>query len=147
MSQKINLPGENWALLRDPGDVSERLRRPFVNLQRRLIGSGVGKVLMDLAPDGDVEKVDDRKTMEALRPVIADPDFEIIEDLNDLLVVALVAEWSFEAPVTLDAVLDLPNAVRTALVAACEPLVGPLVGETPDEDLFDPASPTELGNG
>lgn len=147
MSQKINLPGENWALLRDPGDVSERLRRPFVNLQRRLIGSGVGKVLMDLAPDGDVEKVDDRKTMEALRPVIADPDFEIIEDLNDLLVVALVAEWSFEAPVTLDAVLDLPNAVRTALVTACEPLVGPLVGETPDEDLFDPASPTELGNG
>jgi len=112
-----------------------------------LIGSGVGEVLMSLAPDGDVDKVDDAQALAALRPVIGSDDFELVEELNDLLVVALVAEWSFEVPVTVDAVLDLPNAVRTALVAACEPLVGPLVGETADDEVLDPTSPTAPGNG
>lgn len=119
MSTKIVLPDGGWALLREPEAVPERLRRP-VNAHAVALQDFVNA-------DGEVT---------AMSPTV----LAALEDMNDRLVVALVAEWSFDAPITLEAVLDLPGAVYDALRAAVTPLA---VRMMPDFDPTpDPASPT-----
>lgn len=143
MSEKISLPDGAWAVLRDPEMVTERQRRPLVQLQRKVLGSDVGGVLVgaqgtDLSP---------AETLQLLRPVMASDDFNMIEQIDDLLMVVLIDSWSYEQPVTVDATLDLPRPARSALLAACKPLLGKLLGDTSDEDVLDPASPTVPANG
>ena len=141
---KITLPDGGWASLRDPKKVPERLRRPLVTLQRRMLGTDMAKAFEGV---DDVKSLDESKALDLLRPIIASEDYGMLDDINDLLIVALVEEWSFDLPITVEGSLDLPGDARDALIAACQPLVGPLTGQVEEADITDPTSPTGAVNG
>lgn len=114
--ERLELPGGGWAQLRDPEAVTERQRKPFV--------TALGRA-------SKYEQMDDG----GLGAMI---------DVQDALVVALVDSWSYEAPVSADALLDLPHKAVTALRVAClahQSELMPDFGPTPD-----PATPSVPSN-
>lgn len=123
MGTKLSLPDEGWVLLRDPAKVPERLRRPVTNMAAGLRPAVV-------AATG--EEGDPSLTAELLGEFQA---------LNDLVIVALVEEWSFGGtPVTVDAVGDLPGDAYDVLRRECAKRVNDLLPDfSPDPG---PASPT-----
>ncbi|RCH68720.1 hypothetical protein DT019_08580 [Streptomyces sp. SDr-06] len=58
--------------------------------------------------------------------------FDLLEELNDALVVALVAGWSYGFAVTLDSVQDVPGEDLDALRKECSPYLAKLL---PDFDV------------
>jgi hypothetical protein len=92
-----------WIELRDPKSVPERLRRPV--FQKSIEGASL-----------DFESVDaDSKAM------------EFFSEFNDLLAVALISEWSFDAPITTDGLLDLPSKTYDDVRAICAPFLDELI--------------------
>jgi hypothetical protein len=67
--------------------------------------------------------------------------FDLLEDLNDALVVALVAGWSYGFGVSVDSVQDLPGRDLDALRAAVSPYLSQL---NPD---FDPSPAADSPTG
>jgi len=66
--------------------------------------------------------------------------FDLLEDLNDSLAAALVAGWSYDFPVSLDSMQDLPSRDLDALREKCGPYMARLM---PDfEPTPEDASPT-----
>ena len=99
MSKKIALSGEGWAMVRDASEVTVRLRRP---VEAEMFS--VGKKYLPTLENGkerDASQVAPELDAQALA------DFD---ELNDLLIVARVASWSFDTPVSKDALLDLTDA-------------------------------------
>jgi hypothetical protein len=143
MGNKVSLPDGAWAVLRDPESVTERQRRPLIRLRRRMLGSSVGERLLD----SDLSSLPTGDALRLLQPVIGSDDFNLLEEIDDLIIAILVESWSFDAEPSVESVLDLPASVRRALIAECKPLVGPLVGEASDEDVLNPDSPTEPASG
>lgn len=132
--EPITLPSGKTAVLRDPQQVSERARRPVTRLQARIAAGPVGELLRrkDTLTDAEFEA-------EAMS-LMGSEDFALLDEVNDLLIVALVASWSYDAPVTLDSVLDLPQQDYEALKRAVAPHVTALM---PDFSTSpDPDSPT-----
>lgn len=101
MSTQHNAPSGFTFTLRDPEDVPERLRRP------------VERKLVTIMGHGDLLKAT------GLTPEIMDDNNE----LDDLLVVALVEKWSAEAPVSVEAIQDLPTGDVKALRKAAAPFI------------------------
>ena len=129
---KVSLPGDAWAVLRDPETVTEGRRRPIIRLQRRI-----------LMRAGATETGLTRKQLtERLSP----EDYDSLEDVDDMVMAALVSSWSYDADVTPEGLLELPGPARSALLKACRPLIPRLLGETTDEDVLNPESPTTPAN-
>jgi len=141
--KKIDLPGEdNWAKLRDPEEVPEKLRRPLLALQRRSLVA-LGEELVSI----EGRQPTAAEAWRSLKARVDSGELELEEQIEDRIVVAFVADWSYELPVTPESVGELPAGVVKALRKACEPLIGPLLGETTDDDVLDPQSPTVPANG
>lgn len=87
MSEHHVLPSGGWIELREPERVSERLRRPVKQAMLKVAASG------QIPADGT-----------GLAPEL----LAAYDDLQDLGAVALIASWSFEQPVTVDNLIDLP---------------------------------------
>jgi hypothetical protein len=101
MTTRIELSNSGWAELRDPAAVPVRLRRPVEKMLFDISQSNGTEALANAA--GDQEQ--------AAAELVANIDGELFSkfnDLNDLLILARVAAWSFDSPITLDSVLDLP---------------------------------------
>lgn len=101
MTTRIELSNSGWAELRDPAAVPVRLRRPVEKMLFDISQSNGTEALANAA--GDQEQ--------AAAELVANIDGELFSkfnDLNDLLILARVAAWSFDLPITLDSVLDLP---------------------------------------
>jgi hypothetical protein len=101
MTTRIELSNSGWAELRDPAAVPVRLRRP------------IEKMLFDISQSNATEALanNDGNQELAVAEIAANIDsdlFEKFNDLNDLLILARVAAWSFDSAINLDAVLDLP---------------------------------------
>ncbi len=126
----IQLSADNWAELRDPRDISERLRRPIVRAITRVSREGWLAIQAppEQGPDGN-----------PLPPRLPAEDLEAFGEANDAGIVALVKAWSYPAPVSIDAVLDLPAADYDRLRAAVAPLIGEMF--TSFEPSQDPDSP------
>lgn len=125
---KIDLPGDMWATLRRPEEVPERLRRP--------IGAITGRALNAPGLTAAVQAKDEAGAATALGAV----GIQLMYDLNDALIVALVKDWSYETPVSVETLGDLPGEVYDALQDATAPFLDRLLpnfGVSPD-----PASPT-----
>jgi len=104
MSERIELPNGAWANLRTPSAVPERLRRPVTKAMFAIASGSAGKALVEVQQDlSDQEKA--AQVAQSLNPDTLD----MYSNLNDLLIVARVSEWSFELPITIDGVLDLPS--------------------------------------
>ncbi len=137
MSQIVQLPDGQTAHFRDPGQVPERLRRP---VSRALMSSmrGLDSVEVDPAT-GDVRELTEREIGERM---IASGGMDALDDANDLLVLALVTGWSYDAPVTLEALLDLPGDAYDALREESAPHLWAMLPKNFRVDK-DPESPTK----
>lgn len=111
---KLEVPG-GWAKLRDPDAVTERQRKPFVK--------AVGRA----------SKISDAD----------DGGISLLVEVQDALVLALVEEWSFDAPVTADGLEDLPHKAITALRVACQAFRDELLPDFgPNPDPGSPPVPS-----
>lgn len=144
MTDKIEFPG-GWAKLRDPQDVTERQRRPLARVQRLLAGSGVGNALIDWHEEHHREP-DEDEMRNLLKPFLADDEMDLFESSNDQLILALVEEWSFDKPITVESIQDLPGRAYAALREACQPLLQSVLGQS-DDDIEDPNSTFPASSG
>lgn len=91
----VPLPDGQWAEFAAPQKVSERRRRSYVNA---IAAFNAATAQLPRAATGDGP----------------DPRFagaaesELLDNAIDLLILALVKAWSYEQPVSLDALQDLP---------------------------------------
>lgn len=140
---RVQLPKGQFAMLRDPEDVSERLRRPFVDTRQAamaaLLASGVKPEEFDAALTGS----DEQKSQLGVKMLAAGMAAGM-RDSNDLLIIALTESWSFEKPLAVESLLDLTSKTYNALLDACQKLAP---GLDPDFDPnVDESSPTTPSN-
>lgn len=135
-NNRIELPDGGWADLRDPAAVPVRLRRP-VESAIMAIGRDEGTQAA-LSADGDIT---DPQVAAGIVQKFGDDTIARYNDLNDLLIVARVAAWSYDVPVTLDAVLDLPAGVYEVLQVATADRITDMMPSF--SASHDPASPTK----
>lgn len=124
----VELPKDEHAVIRDADEVPERLRRAHLEAQ--------GKIL-----DGSDVKVDEDGNPTDIK--LGGDAVSIVGKINDALIMAYVKEWTLTAPLTADALLDLPSATYDLLLKACEAAQAqarPVVADP--SQAADPASPT-----
>lgn len=139
MTEIIDLPGGGTAALRDAATVSERHRRPVTRLQHRLAASEVGHLLATR------EGMSEEEFAERIAPLLGSTDGELLDELNDALIVALVdrLELPDQPPLpglTVDGLLDLPGPVYDRLKVEAAKHVTALMPSF--EPSPDPSSPT-----
>lgn len=139
-AHRVPLPG-GWADLRPVSDITERMRRPIKRLSARLTSFPSFMEAVQSAQtstDGGTKELSESQKL-AIAASMGDA-FDVLEELQDALVVAVTRGWSWEAPVTSDGVLDLPGPALDALRQAAAPYQSAL---NPNfEPTPDPASPT-----
>jgi hypothetical protein len=124
MTERIELPDNAWAELRDPRTVPERLRRPIT---RAMFNIANGDALDLLTSSDDI-----------LSPNMID----VYSQLNDLVIVARVVAWSFDSPITVESVLELPGNVYEALQEiTAEGIVDMIPNFAPTDDKDSPTNP------
>lgn len=133
----LTLPSGATAVLRDPRMVTERLRRPFMAVQRKLAGSDLSVIF--LAAQNEGRELTETEGLQ----LAGHPDADLLAELDYLAVAALVAEWSYDFPVTADTVLDLPVCDLDALRAAVKPLIPQMAPNfTPTPEPESPTPPS-----
>lgn len=109
MPDKVFLPGDHWAILRDPMDISERearqLQRRYAEFSRKLRGNSKST--------GPLRMTDER--------LAAAADFE-----HEVLA-SFIESWDFTPSPSADALMDLPRPVYNALDEAAEPLMSVII--------------------
>ena len=159
----FDLPDGEWAVLRPAKKVPERLRRPVraaaVALQKLLPEELRNRPVVTVTEDLNAPVVDDAtKAAFGAPPIdqlltdavpVEDPNApdvlptdeqqEAADVYNEVLIVAMVASWSF-GPVSIDEVRNLPGDAFDALLEECRRL-NP--GDDGDEDSLasDPLTP------
>lgn len=149
--RRVELPRGGWAVLRDPELVPDRLRRPIARLRRKAMATAMGagltpEMARDMTETGDGDGAEaaaaDRRVAVVLRMVEADAA-GIDEEFADHLVAALVVEWSYDEPITAEAVADLPGAALDVLAKECMRHLPRLFPSfEPDESEASPTSPS-----
>jgi hypothetical protein len=144
----VELPRGQSALLRDPEDVPERLRRPVLAKQAEVFGSSPE---LRAAAEMNVEPTDAADMAAALVPMA---------EMNDLIIVAFVHAWSYrrqelaedgtvttgeKLPVSVGSLMEIPGDGYDRLRQLCQESWATLAkasqAMTPD-GVTDPASPT-----
>jgi hypothetical protein len=119
MTERIELPESAWAELRSPRSVPERLRRP------------VTKIMFQIS----------QQQAQSLSVDVVDPEMVMVySELNDLLIVARVVAWSYDLPITVDSVLDLPGDAYEILQAKAAESMTEMIPNFASSN--DPESPT-----
>jgi hypothetical protein len=144
VSTVAQLPRGHTALLREPEDVPERLRRP-VNVRTAEVLAAHPQLAAMAARD-DTDEMSEEQQLAALGVL------GVMSEINDLAVIAFVADWSFHAedsdaklPVTMESLMDLPGDCYDALQKAVAPLYGRMqtkMAAMGPDGVTDPASPT-----
>lgn len=142
--KRENLPGGGWADLRDMAEVSERLRRPIRAIQIKLARDpAFGGVVAEASKKG-VDAVKGIGEAEAAQMVtqMGDESAALLDELNDRAIIARVVGWSYDEPVSMDALLDLPGPAYDQLKALCAE--GALQGTDfgPSQDENSPTVPS-----
>lgn len=116
-----NLPGGGWADLRDPAEVSERLRRPIRAIQIKLAKDPAFAGVVAEAAKKGAAAVKGMAEAEAAAMVtqMGEESASLLDELNDRLIIARVMGWSYDVPVSLDALLDLPGPAYDRLKELC----------------------------
>lgn len=102
---RVDLPDGEWAEFLEPRKVPEKKRRPYVR--------GMEDFMRAIAqlPRGADGKTADQKFW-------GSEHSDLFDMAMDALVMAFLKAWSFETPITLDAVQDLPGDTYDALRVA-----------------------------
>lgn len=139
-----NLPDGGWADLRDMAEVSERLRRPIRAIQIKLARDpAFADVVAEAAKKG-AQAVKGMAEDEAAKMAsqMGDESAGLLDELNDRLIIARVVGWSYDADVSMDALLDLPGPAYDRLRELCAD--GALQGTDfgPSQDENSPTAPS-----
>ena len=101
MSRKIPLPEGEWAMLRAPKQIPERLRRPILQQIPEIAAA-------------DPQNLDAAAVMGMF-------------DLRDVMIMAFVDQWSFPSEINIESIQDLPGETYDALLEEIEPEIGQMV--------------------
>jgi hypothetical protein len=145
---RIDLPSGGWAELSDPAIVIELKRRPVQRAMSRISAEGWAT----LQAQGKVQAFEKREK-DALEPtgeerelakaMYSEADVDALSTINDLAVAALVTEWSFDAPITVEAVLNRQGNDYDKLRAECAPAVAQMfLNTSPSKDESSPTKPS-----
>lgn len=143
---RIELPDGEWAELRDPKKVPERLRRPakaasfemYRTRQKQL-----EETASTASPAAPAAGAWGAPPEDEVAPPVDDGTGYSLDQITasvDAGIVALVASWSFGDVVTEDTLLDLPSDAYDAIVAAVTPMIAEMFQTM--EPSTDPASPS-----
>ncbi|MGW1623037.1 hypothetical protein [Streptomyces sp. NPDC002172] len=137
------MPDQGWVDLREPAEVSERLRRPIRTIQMKLAQNPAFASVVKDAKDKGVKALEDIDESQAVEMASAmgDEAFDLMDELNDRLIISRVAGWSYGDEVSLDALQDLPGAVYDKLKEMCAE--GALQGGPDFSPSTEADSPTE----
>lgn len=139
--RKVTLASEgSWARIRDAKELT-------VGGQRR-IQQAVSRVSPETREI--LQRNEKRRKGVDAEPINPSPaDVQAFNDANDACVLALVTEWSFDEPVTIEGLQELPLQDYSKLQAICAPAVrSASVDFAPSEDnQEDPNSPFGNSNG
>jgi len=142
--KRENLPGAAWADLRDQAEVPERLRRPVRAIQMKLARDPAFAGVVAEASKKGVDALKGIGEAEAAQMAsqMGDEAAGLLDELNDRLIVARVVGWSYEAPVSMEALLDLPGPAYDRLKELCAE--GALEGTDfgPSQDKESPTTPS-----
>lgn len=83
-----------WVQYRDPEDVPERLRRRVVQIGSQLASIGERAEAGDISPE----------------------DMTLVSEMNDAIAICLVVAWSWDAPLSVEGLQDLPVAAYDEIV-------------------------------
>jgi len=120
MTERIELPDNAWAELRSPRSVPERLRRP------------VTKIMFKIS----------QEQTENIGNNFVDPEMVMVySELNDLLIVARVVAWSYDLPISVESVLDLPGDAYEMLQAKASESITEMIPSFGQSS--EPESPTK----
>jgi len=148
-TRRIDLPGGHWAVRRDPATVTRRQRRPVEDAMGDVRGEIINLIaaanekLEKARQVGDDEAIAVAQTAQRrATDQLTRAERASLRDANEAAIVALLESWSFDGPITLDAVLDLPGPVGDALQAAVAPLTAAMfLNTTPDPMNPNPTAP------
>lgn len=137
--QRVTLPSGAWADLKHPTDVTERHRRPILKIRTQLAKHAD---FVDAIEKAQKKLDENKKLTKAEQDVIADglgDSFDLLQELNDRVIVALVRAWSYEFPVDYDNVLDLPGKDLDELRQVTSPLMASMMPDfSPTKDRESP---------
>jgi hypothetical protein len=140
-AHRVDLPG-GWADLRPVSDITERMRRPIKRLSAKLTSfPRFMEAVSSAQKSTDGGKGELSQSEQLAIAASMGEAFDVLEELQDALVVAVTRGWSWDHQVTADGVLDLPGPALDALrqaVAPWQTALNPNFEPTPDAD-----SPTE----
>lgn len=127
--EKFDVPSGGWVALRDPKLITQAQRRPVAIARIRAGGS---RVWAKVAAGESMTDVTDDEIAASWK-------------FLDTLAVALVSEWSFDAPITSESLVGLVEDDYEEVIAAALkhlPTLMPEFGVDPDRD-----SPTDASDG
>lgn len=131
MTQRITLSNGGWADIKAPTAVSERNRRP------------VEKALLAIAQSNAMKDLESTTVAEIASTIDSD-SFDKFTVLNDLLIVARVSAWSFDLPITLDNILDLPGEdYKTLQEATAEGITEMMPNFSASDEPDSPIKPSD----
>lgn len=122
---KADLPSGGWVTFRDPESVTELQRRPVKRIQIRI---GFDKQVQ-AAVDGSGSAAE-----------LSDAQVDLLNDYVEAITLTLIDGWSFEKPVSKDALQGLNGHDYDAILKAAEKHRATLMPT--DDPTPDPASPT-----
>lgn len=105
--ERVTLPSGEWVDLRPPAAVPEKLRRPVKRIA--------------------VKAAQEHPDLVTGNPEVSVDVIDIWDEFTDLAIVAMVGAWSFDQPITVDAVQSLGGKDYEALAKAVEPHVKDLL--------------------
>jgi hypothetical protein len=129
-SKVLQFDDGNTAMFRHPNQVPERLRREAVNARMRVVS---------LVPDMPEGLSEEAINVAAGKAMMEHPEFA--DEFQDKLIMCFLIDWSYELPVTIDSLGDIPHGTYDALAEQAKrglPILMPSFAPTPDAD-----SPTE----
>jgi hypothetical protein len=134
--EKVDLPSGGWAILRDPDTITVKMRKPLqrvqmrvgfdadlqavvryqMRVQRELLAAR--KAAADAGVEFDDESFEPSLPQTVKQSALSDEQLDLLGDLATVTTVTLIESWSFDAPVSRDALEDLPPKDFDALVEA-----------------------------
>jgi hypothetical protein len=102
---RFDLPNGNWADIRDAREVTRKQRKPVQSAYM---------ALRQYRSEHEPPQVAEGET-----PAFAPEELDLANAINEPMVIALVEAWSYEQPVTLDGLDEIPAPDADALIEHC----------------------------
>lgn len=136
-----DLPSGGWVELRTPDQVPERARRAVSVASAKLSTESVAAIASQQSADASEDAVQ-LAVLSSMQP----GDLETMLQIQDFLIVALVAAWSYPFDPSADSLLDLPGSDYDHLQVITAPFVEAVRGGVNTGPSPDPSSPTVPSN-